>query len=313
MTMDFDPGLLRAFVAVKEAGGFTRAGERLNLTQSAISHQIRRLEEKVGRHLLHRTTRRLTLTEDGEEFLRHATQILSSLEALAQRFQPSPVTGVVRFGVPESFMGDRLPPLLCQFARAFPSVRLDVSVTTYLDLRAMIEADELDLAVVLTTPDKMEELVLRRTQFVWIAAETFEAQSGSLPLALAPAHCVNRQVGLRALAETSVEWHVVFTSPSQQGLRAAVLAGLGITILTREDLEPGMKIVDGQYGLPPLSKVDFALVWGQNGQTLAAREFAQMILNMPQTACSPILSSKTGLRTNTKGSHQKRGGLPVRV
>lgn len=298
--MDFDPGLLRAFVAVKEAGGFTRASQRLNLTQSAISHQIRRLEEQVGRQLLHRTTRRFTLTEDGEEFLRHAVQILSSLDALAQRFQPSPVTGVVRFGVPESFMGDRLPRLLCQFARAFPSVRLDVSVTTYLDLRAMIEADELDLAVVLATSEKKNELVLRRTQFVWVAAETFEPPGGSLPLALAPAQCVNRQVGLRALAETSVEWHVVFTSPSQQGLRAAVLAGLGITILTREDVEPGIKIVDGQYGLPSLPKVDFALVWGQNGQTLATREFAQMILNMPEMPRSPVLASKTALRTRDR-------------
>jgi DNA-binding transcriptional LysR family regulator len=279
---DFDPGLLRAIVAVKETGGFTRAGQRLNLTQSAISHQIRRLEEQVGRPLLYRTTRRLTLTEDGEEFLRHAQQILSSLDALTQRFQPSPVSGVVRFGVPESFMGDRLPPLLCQFARAFPSVRLDVSVTTYLDLRAMIEADELDLAVVLATSDKKDELVLRRTQFVWVAADTFEAPPGSLPLALAPAQCVNRQVGLKALAGTPVKWHIVFTSPSQEGLRAAVLAGLGVTVLTRDDLEPGMKIVDGQYGLPSLPKVDFALVWGRNGQTLAAREFARMILAMPR-------------------------------
>jgi len=106
MIMYFDPGLLRAFVAVKETGGFTRAGQRLNLTQSAISHQIRRLEEQVGRQLLQRTTRRLTLTEDGEEFLRHAGQILASLDALTQRFQPSPVSGVVRFGVPESFMGE---------------------------------------------------------------------------------------------------------------------------------------------------------------------------------------------------------------
>jgi len=304
--MDFDPGLLRAFVAVKETGGFTRAGQRLNLTQSAISHQIRRLEEQVGRQLLQRTTRRLTLTEDGEEFLRHAGQILASLDALTQRFQPSPVSGVVRFGVPESFMGDRLPPLLCQFARAFPSVRLDVSVTTYLDLRAMIEADELDLAVVLCMTGKKDELVLRQTQFVWVAAETFESSRSSLPLALAPAHCVNRQVGLAALAGTSVEWHVVFTSPSHQGLRAAVLAGLGVTILTRDDLEPGMKVVDGQYGLPSLPMVDFALAWSESGQTLAAREFAQMILNMPQPGRSPLQSHKSALGVKTRAHAQQR-------
>ena len=86
--MDFDPTLLRAFVAVKETGGFTRAAERLHLTQSAISHQIRKLEEQVGRPLLHRTTRRLTVTEDGEDFLRYATQILDTLDAMTRRFQP---------------------------------------------------------------------------------------------------------------------------------------------------------------------------------------------------------------------------------
>jgi DNA-binding transcriptional LysR family regulator len=300
--MDFDPGLLRAFVAVKETGGFTRAGQRLNLTQSAISHQIRRLEEQVGRQLLRRTTRRLTLTEDGEEFLRHAEQILVSLNALTQRFLPSPVSGAVRFGVPESFMGDRLPPLLCQFARAFPSVRLDVSVTTYLDLRAMIEADELDLAVVLCMSGKKDELILRRTKFVWVAAETFDAPHGSLPLALAPAQCVNRQVGLAALAGTPIEWHIVFTSPSHQGLRAAVLAGLGITVLTLEDLEPGMKVVDGQYGLPSLPKVDFALAWSENEATPAAKEFAQMILNMPQMRQSSGLSNQRALKTNVRGA-----------
>jgi DNA-binding transcriptional LysR family regulator len=292
--MDFDPGLLRAFVAVKETGGFTRAGERLNVTQSAISHQIRRLEEQVGRQLLQRTTRRLTLTEDGEEFLRHAEQILSSLDALTQRFQPSPVSGVVRFGVPESFMGDRLPPLLCQFGRAFPSVRLDVSVTTYLDLRAMIEAAELDLAVLLAMSANRDELVLRQTKFVWAAAETFEPSRNSLPLVLAPAQCVNRQVGLAALAGTSVEWHVVFTSPSQQGLHAAVLAGLGIAILTRDELEAEMKVVDGQYGLPPLPKVHFTLAWSENGKTLAAQEFARMILNMPQPEHSSRRSRNGG-------------------
>jgi DNA-binding transcriptional LysR family regulator len=117
---------------------------------------------------------------------------------------------------------------------------------------------------------------------------------------------VNRQVGLAALAGTSIEWHVVFTSPSHQGLRAAVLAGLGITVLTLDDLEPGMKVVDGQYGLPSLPKVDFTLAWSENGPTLAAREFAQMILNMPQTRHSPVQSRKSALKTNTRNLHQKR-------
>ncbi|RYE77096.1 MAG: LysR family transcriptional regulator, partial [Hyphomicrobiales bacterium] len=123
--MDFAPELLRALVAVAEAGGFTRAAERLHLTQSAVSHQIRRLEEQIGTPLFIRTTRKLALTEDGEEFLRHARQILQAHAALSQRFQASTLAGAIRFGVPENFLGDELPHLLSRFARAFPAVRLE--------------------------------------------------------------------------------------------------------------------------------------------------------------------------------------------
>ena len=287
--MDFDPTLLRAFVAVKETGGFTRAAQRLHLTQSAISHQIRRLEEQAGRPLLRRTTRKLTLTDDGEDFLRYAEQILQAQDAMTRRFQPSPVCGVVRFGVPENFMGERLPPLLCQFARAFPSIRLEVNVSMNLDLRAMIDADELDLAVVISVPQSERGTVVRRTRLVWVAAEIFALQpDASVPLAFFPAPCVYRQAGVTELEQTAVKWHVVFTSPSQQGLRAAVLGGLAITVLTSDDLEPGMKIVDGQYGLPPLPGADFSLIWSDGGKTPAACEFGQLIVDMPESTAQPV-------------------------
>jgi DNA-binding transcriptional LysR family regulator len=309
--MDFDPALLRAFVAVNASGGFTRAAERLHLTQSAVSHQIRRLEEQVGRRLLHRTTHSLTLTEDGSDFLRHAEQLLDSLDALTRRFRPSSVSGVVRFGVPESFMGDRLPPLLCQFARAFPAVRLDVSVTTYLDLRAMIDAGELDLAVVLSTSGKPRERVLRRTQFVWVAAETFEPPRGApLPLAMAPAQCVNRQVGLAALGGTAISWHIVFTSPSHQGLRAAVLAGLGVTVLTRDSLEPGMKVVDEELGLPPLPRVDFSLAWSKAQPSPAVREFARLIADLPNP---PARQRSARGAKGAKGTRVARVAKPASI
>jgi DNA-binding transcriptional LysR family regulator len=299
--MDFDPVLLRALLAVKETGGFTRAGLRLNLTQSAISHQIRRLEEQVGRPLLHRTTRSLTLTEDGTEFLRYAEQILTSLDALTQRFQPSPVSGVVRVGVPETFLGDRLPPLLCQFARAFPAVRLDVSVSNYLDLQAMVDTGQLDLAVVMSMSDRPKGTVLRKTQFIWAAAETFERPQGaSLPLALSPAPCVNRQIGLSALEGTSLDWHIVFTSPSQQGLRAAMLAGLGITVLTDGELEPGMKAVGDQFNLPSLPTADFVLAWSAGGKTAASLEFGKLLASMsepPQHRTKPVNPRSKRTRT----------------
>lgn len=280
--MDFDPVLLRAFVAVKETGGFTRAAERLHLSQSAISHQIRRLEVQAGTALLVRTTRSLTLTEDGEDFLRHAQHVLRAQDALARRFQRSPEAGAVRFGVPENFMGERLPPLLARFSRLFPAVRPDLTFGTYLELRALVAADGLDLAVVMSLPGSDDDgAVLRHTRFVWAAAQAAHfAGDMPLPLAFAPAPCLHRQVGVDALDGAGVDWRVAFTSPSQQGLRAAVLAGLAVTALPQSDLEPGMAVIDGRHGLPPLPEAQFRLIWRDGGKTPAAEAFGQLLMEM---------------------------------
>ncbi|MBJ7313969.1 LysR family transcriptional regulator [Rugamonas sp. CCM 8940] len=280
--MDFEPALLRAFIAVTEAGGFTRAAQRLHLTQSAVSHQIRRLEQQAGRPLLQRTTRSLTLTEDGHDFLGHARIALDALDALTRRFQTSAVAGVLRFGVPETFMGERLPALLGQFSRDYPAVRLDVQVGTYLDLRAMAKAGELDLAVVLGEADAVAAAdVLRRTHFIWAAADGFAAAPGaSLPLALSPPPCVNRSVAELALAATALSTHIAFTSPSAEGIRAAVLAGLGVTVQLPSDLTAGMRCVDGEYGLPPLPAADFVLVWRGGDKSPAARAFGELLQSM---------------------------------
>lgn len=288
--MDIDPQLLRAFVAVSETGGFTRAARRLNLTQSAVSHQIRRLEEQVGLPLIRRSTRSLTLTRDGEDFLQLAREILTGFAALSDRFRPSPVTGVVRFGTPEAFMGDRLPALLCRFSRAFPAVRLDVHVSTYLDLSTMIAADELDLAIVLSTAGGEDGgIKLRRADFVWVAADNFVlAGDASLPLAFHPPNCFNRLVGMAALEAAALNWHIAFTSPSEQGLRVAVRSGLAVAVLTRGDIEPGMRVLDGDYGLPSLPGADFMLIRSRNAKFPAARAFAEMITESE----SPIAQGK---------------------
>lgn len=281
--MDFDTALLRTYVAVKEAGGFTRAAERLHLSQSAVSHQIRRLEEQAGTALLVRTTRSLALTEDGEDFLRYAEQVLRAQDALARRFQRSSVAGAVRLGVPENFMGERLPLLLARFARAFPAVRLDVVVGSYLDLRTQVEADALDLAVVMALPSEPERgAMLRRTRFVWAAAHAFDFPDDEpIPLAFAPSPCVHRLVGVDALQAAGLEWRVAFTSPSQEGLRAAVLAGLAVTALPQEDVRPGMDVIDGRYGLPPLTHADFRLISRQvEPQAPAVRAFGQLLTEM---------------------------------
>lgn len=296
--MDFAPELLRALVAVAEAGGFTRAAERLHLTQSAVSHQIRRLEEQVGTPLFIRTTRKLALTEDGEEFLRHARQILQAHAALSQRFQSSTLAGSIRFGVPENFLGDELPHLLSRFARAFPAVRLEASVSLCQDFSARIESGELDLAVAMRRAGEPGGTVLRRSRYVWAAAEDFTVPPGSsLPLALSNPPCLCRTVAIEALAGSSVEWHIGFTSANLHGLRAAMLAGLGASIIAHDELEPGMKILAPSYGLPPLPDLEFALIWSVSGKMPCSRELGRLIADAARRLGGPVLNRPAQRRT----------------
>lgn len=262
--MSFDTGLLQAFIAVHQANGFTRAAEQLHLTQSAVSHQIRRLEELVGRPLFRRTTRRLSLTADGEELLRHAQRILQAQDALAQHFRCSPIEGTVRFGVPESFMSEGLPQLLHQFSRSCPNVRLEVSVGLTLDLATMVRERELDLAVVVSVSGTTEGTLLRRLPMVWAAAEGFELREGaSLPLAYSPPPCVCRQVSIDALDAAGIPWHGAFSSHSLQDLRAVALSGLAVATFTRDNLRPGMVVLDESHDLPALPMLDFTLAYSE--------------------------------------------------
>ncbi|MES2600005.1 MAG: LysR family transcriptional regulator [Pseudomonadota bacterium] len=278
--MDFEPTLLRAFVAVCETGGFTRAAQRLHLTQSAVSHQIRRLEEQVGRPLLYRTTRKLTLTEDGEDFLRHAEQILQSQEALTRRFHSSTASGAIRLGVPENFIGDRLPQLLGRFARQYPAVRLEVSVSVCLDLRAKVDAGDLDLAVAITRSDEESGTVLRQTKFVWAAADIFKRpQNSSLPFALSPPPCAVRAMAVDALTASGIDWHVGFTSANQHGLKAAVKAGLAISVFSQEEIEPWMTVLDGNDGLPPLPEAKYVLISKHGDQMPCTAELGRLIVD----------------------------------
>lgn len=275
--MDIDPTLLRALAAVKQTGGFTQAAARLNVTQSAVSHQIRRLEQVVGRQLVGRTTRAVTLTDEGEAFLAEAHRVLSALDELDRRFRGKTLGGVVRLGLPDSFLGLQLPDLLARFAVRFPEVQLDVSVGMSLDLSGMVNSGELDLAVVMDVEGVADGPVLRSEQLVWAAAETFRNVRSPLPLALYPPPCVNRRVVLDALRQHEIAWRVAFTCPSPDGIAAAVQSGLAVTAIGRSELKSGIREVGMDHCLPPLPKGVFRLVRSGGDRSEAACELEHLI------------------------------------
>jgi DNA-binding transcriptional LysR family regulator len=256
--LEFD--LLRAFVAVAECGGFHRAAERLHLTQSTVSQQIKRLEIEAGRPLFRRTTRAVALTDDGEMLLGDARRLLQLEEAARRRLTAPRLSGVVRLGAVEEVAGDSLPPALSRFARLHPNIRLEVTVGVSAELIEQIDAGGLDVVLAKRPWHSSRGRVVWREPLVWAAAESFDlAPDAILPLALFREHSVSREAALDAFRNSERPWHIVYTSPSLTGVRAAALAGLAVTPLPASAVGPGLRILGEPDGLPPLPDLEFAI------------------------------------------------------
>lgn len=274
-TLDLD--LLRAFVAVAESGGFRRAAERLHLTQSTVSQQIKRLEQETGQHLFARSTRRVALTPDGEILLGDARRLLQLEESIRQRLTGPRLSGLVRLGVAEELTSGALPPALGRFARLHPQVRLELTIGVSAELIDQLDRGQLDVVLAKRPWGTARGRVVWHEPLVWAAAESFalEAQA-SLPLAFFPERSITREAALEALRKTGRPWHIACTSPSLSGIRAVLLAGLAVTCLARTAIGPGLRILDRTLGLPPLPEIAFA-VYTRTGADRAAAALAEVL------------------------------------
>jgi DNA-binding transcriptional LysR family regulator len=252
--------LLRTFVAVAESGGFRKAAERLHLTQSAVSQQVRRLEQAAGRQLFQRTTRTVALTSDGELLLDDARRLLQMEQAARLRLTGPRLSGMVRLGANEEVADGGLPAALGQFARSNPDVRLEVRIGLSAELLDRMDHGELDLVVAKRTPGGRRGRLLWREPMVWAAAASFDVRARpDLPLALYQERSVTREAALAALRRAELGWHVTYTSPSLSGVRAAALAGLALAPLPQSALGPGLRALGEAEGLPVLPEIAFAL------------------------------------------------------
>src|SRR5271155_3450057 len=256
--MEFE--LLRSFVAVAECGGFRRAAEQLNLTQSTVSQQVKRLEIETKRPLFRRTTRTVALTDDGEMLLGDARRLLQLEEAARRRPTAPPLSGTVRLGAVEEVAGGSLPPALGRFASSHPNVKLEVQIGVSSPLIDQLDAGRLDVVFAKRPLGTSRGRLLWRGPMVWAAAETFELVAGAaLPLALYRERSVSREAALAALQDGEHTWEIVFTSPSLTGVRAAALAGLAITPLPASAVIAGLRILGAEEGLPSLPDLEFAI------------------------------------------------------
>jgi len=261
-TANLDIDLLRSFAAVADTGSFTAAGELVARSQSAISIQIKRLEETVGQKVFERTSRSLALTPAGETLLGYARRILELNDESIRRIAEPPVTGEIRLGITEYFVPTELPRILSRFAAAYPGVQLEVRMGLSRDLRTKMAGGDLDAVVVRLAPRERAKAIWSEAQ-VWVAREDFElARGDAVPLALLPAPCVLREHALESMKRLRRPWKVSFTGSSMVSVQAAVSAGLGVSIIPRSSLLPGMKVLSRSRDYPHPGRLDVGVLPG---------------------------------------------------
>jgi DNA-binding transcriptional LysR family regulator len=271
---------VRAFSAVADVGSFTRAAERLGRTQSAVSIQIQKLEDALGRRLFERNARRVRLTVEGEALLGDCRRMLAINDSLVSRVAEPELAGLVRFGAPEDFATTHLPEVLSAFAHAHPRVALEVTCDLTLNLTDLFDAGGLDLVLVKRAPMGPSQGVrVWREPLVWAAAPGWRPDAHApAPLIVAPRPCVYRERAIRALEGAGRPWRIAYASPSLAGALAALRAELGLAILPKAMVAPDLEVLGAAEGLPPLDDTEIALRRAPNLSLPAAR-LAEAIVN----------------------------------
>lgn len=278
VSRSLDIDLLRSFVAVADTGSFTRAAPMVARTQSAVSLQIKRLEDQLGRALFVRGPRRVALTPEGEKLLGHARHMLRLNDAAMAELTEPDVAGLVRLGVPEDFATAHLPDVLALFTQAHPRVELEVTCDLTLNLQAGFNRGDFDLVLVKREPGvAIDGMRVWREPLVWVARDNSPLpEDGPLPLIVSPQPCVYRKRAVSALDAARRAWRCAYTSTSLTGTQAAVRAGLGIAVLPREMCPDFLTPLGRDSGLPELDDTEVALIEAQ-GASLTAHRFAQHI------------------------------------
>lgn len=278
MSQDLDIALLRTFVAIVDTGGLTSAGRMVGRTQPAITHQIRRLEESVGRTLFDDNRRKLTLTHDGEVLLEFARAMLRLNDEARDRFAAADIAGHVTLGTPDLYASYILPEVLENFSRAHPNVEIELRCTRSIHLHAALERNELDIALMTNQPEFRRGELVRREPLVWVAGIGSSPELRKpLPLAVLPQGSVYRHLALEALGSAGKQWSIRSVCDSIAGLQAAVFAGLAVSVFPRCAIVPKVRSLGEADGLPKLPPIDLVMHRKSHGVSDAAEQLAQYI------------------------------------
>ncbi|MFT4435456.1 LysR substrate-binding domain-containing protein [Caballeronia sp. 15715] len=280
---NLDMDVLRTFVTGFELGSFARAADRLGRSQSAVSTQLRKLEEQIGQPLVQKSGRGLSLTTAGEGLLSYAKRLLELNDEAVDTIRGSGLEGWVRLGLPQDFADTFLPAVLGRFSRAHPNVRVEVQVDRSVPLVEKTIKGDLDMALVWGDGSAPHAQRLADLSISWIGRPDWGGLQSlgqePLPLVAFEPPCSFRTAGIAALDEAGIPWRLVFTTPSLSGLWAAVEAGLGITLRTTINMPKTLAALDPvATGLPALPAIPLALHRAEAQPHAAVKRLTDIVL-----------------------------------
>ncbi|MFP3500952.1 LysR substrate-binding domain-containing protein [Burkholderia sp. SIMBA_062] len=308
---NFDVAALRSLVAGVDLGSFAKAADRVARSSSAVSAQIRKLEEQAGTPLFMKAGRGLALTDAGDAMLRYARRMIELNDEAAAAVRGVNLDGWVRVGLQEDFGEAILPDVLGRFARAHPKVRIEARVARNAELLERLDANQLDLALVWGDPASatlvsragIDSAAIAQVPMKWIAAvgaagfgvpdgggpaeaaddgdaslHVMRASGEPLPLVVFDRPCRFFGAATDALDRAGVAWRVAFTTPSLAGLWAAAAAGLGLTVRSHYGLPASVRVLDAaSFGLPELPSLPLMLLRRTSSATPTVERLARIV------------------------------------
>ncbi|MFP5480180.1 MAG: LysR substrate-binding domain-containing protein [Alphaproteobacteria bacterium] len=255
-----DLALLRSFVALIDCGSIQLAAARVGRSQSAISMQIKRLEDEVGRPLFQREGRNLRPNPAAQDLLVYARRLLRLSDEAMASLRRTEAAGVVRLGMPEDYAAYLLTPTLARFGQDYPLAEIELTFDSSPALLRLLDTGKLDLALVTREPQQ-PFAVLRRERFVWAASPEHTAWlRDPLPVALFEAGDLARRFAIEALQAADRRYRVVSTTHSLLGLITVAQAGLAVVGLIESCLPPGLQLLGEPEGLPAMPVLDLSLL-----------------------------------------------------
>lgn len=270
--------LLKTLIAINDTGNFSAAAAVVYRTPSAVSMQVKRMEELLGSVIFTRDSRRVSLTHDGEKLLAHARKVLALNREMVAQFITPEVAGVVRLGAPDDAAERFLPMMLKRFSDSHPGVIVDVIVEGSAVLREKVRQKKIEIALVTCAPDfkdadDVENLLVE--DLVWAGVKGgCVASQVPLPVSVWEEGCYWRDAGLEGLTSRGISYRVAFQSAHISGQKAAILADLAVAPLPLSSISGDVVAVDSKYDLPKLSQyaIGMLMVEDPNASVLAAAD-----------------------------------------